>query len=134
MKPEQIVALVFEAVPAIRCMIMMRDERTELKVAVARLRDRVGEVGRDSHQPFGDRPRCGQRPSVLTDAQAIRGLRRHGNAAGCALSFGGAAGASQPTSLESSMRLALAEGVHRRSFEGLDYLASWRPSASRMRA
>src|SRR5712692_10056535 len=43
---EQIVALVFEAVPADRCMIMMRDEKNpELKVAVARLRDRVGEVG-----------------------------------------------------------------------------------------
>jgi phosphoserine phosphatase RsbU/P len=43
---EQIVALVFEAVPADRCLIMMRDEGSEdLRVAVARLRDRVGEVG-----------------------------------------------------------------------------------------
>ena len=43
---EQIVSLVFEAVPAHRCMVMMRDEKSpELKVAVARLRDRVGEVG-----------------------------------------------------------------------------------------
>src|SRR6476469_2208426 len=43
---EQIVALVFEAVPADRCMIMMRDAKSpELKVAVARLRDRAGEVG-----------------------------------------------------------------------------------------
>ena len=43
---EQIVSLVFEAVPADRCLIMMRDEgSTELKVPVARLRDRVGEVG-----------------------------------------------------------------------------------------
>src|SRR5580765_3677684 len=43
---EQIVALVFEAVPADRCMIMMHDAKgTELKVAVARLRDRAGEVG-----------------------------------------------------------------------------------------
>jgi serine phosphatase RsbU (regulator of sigma subunit) len=42
----QIVALVFEAVPADRCLIMMRDEASEdLKVAVARLRDREGEVG-----------------------------------------------------------------------------------------
>ena len=42
----QIVALVFEAVPADRCLIMMRDEGSEdLKVAVARLRDREGEVG-----------------------------------------------------------------------------------------
>lgn len=43
---EQIVALVFESVPADRCLVMMRDEgSTELKVPVARLRDRVGEVG-----------------------------------------------------------------------------------------
>lgn len=43
---EQIVSLVFEAVPADRCLIMMRDEASEdLRVAVARLRDRVGEVG-----------------------------------------------------------------------------------------
>ena len=43
---EQIVTLVFEAVPADRCLIMMRDEGSEdLRVAVARLRDRIGEVG-----------------------------------------------------------------------------------------
>src|SRR5678815_4065490 len=43
---EQIVTLVFEAVPADRCVIMMRDEGSEeLRVAVARLRDRIGEVG-----------------------------------------------------------------------------------------
>src|SRR5258705_295540 len=43
---EQIVSLVFEAVPADRCLVMMRDEgSTELKVPVARLRDRVGDVG-----------------------------------------------------------------------------------------
>ena len=43
---EQIVSLVFEAVPADRCLLMMRDEGSEeLRVAVARLRDRVGEVG-----------------------------------------------------------------------------------------
>ena len=43
---EQIVSLVFEAVPADRCLLMMRDEAAEdLRVAVARLRDRVGEVG-----------------------------------------------------------------------------------------
>src|SRR5689334_5570700 len=43
---EQIVTLVFESVPADRCLIMMRDEGSEdLRVAVARLRDRVGEVG-----------------------------------------------------------------------------------------
>ena len=43
---QQIASLVFEAVPADRCLIMMRDEGgTELKVAVARLRDRQGEIG-----------------------------------------------------------------------------------------
>lgn len=43
---EQIVSLVFEAVPADRCLLMMRDEGSEeMRVAVARLRDRVGEVG-----------------------------------------------------------------------------------------
>jgi phosphoserine phosphatase RsbU/P len=43
---EQIVSLVFEAVPADRCLLMMRDGGSEeLRVAVARLRDRVGEVG-----------------------------------------------------------------------------------------
>jgi serine phosphatase RsbU (regulator of sigma subunit) len=43
---QQIAGLVFEAVPAERCSIMMRDEDSEeLKVAVARLRERQGEVG-----------------------------------------------------------------------------------------
>lgn len=43
---EQIVSLVFEAVPADRVLLMMRDDADqELRVAVARLRDRVGEVG-----------------------------------------------------------------------------------------
>ncbi len=43
---EQIVSLVFEAVPADRCMVMMREDKNpDLKVAVARLRDRVGEIG-----------------------------------------------------------------------------------------
>jgi serine phosphatase RsbU (regulator of sigma subunit) len=43
---QQIVSLVFEAVPADRCLLMMRDDGSEeLKVAVARLRDRDGEVG-----------------------------------------------------------------------------------------
>ena len=43
---EQIVSLVFEAVPADRCLLMMRDDANQdLRVAVARLRDRVGEVG-----------------------------------------------------------------------------------------
>ncbi|WP_410971798.1 hypothetical protein, partial [Salmonella sp. SAL4437] len=40
------VSLVFEAVPADRCLIMMRDAANEdLRVAVARLRDRAGDVG-----------------------------------------------------------------------------------------
>ncbi len=43
---DQIVSLVFEAVPADRCLLMMREDSSqELRVAVARLRDRVGEVG-----------------------------------------------------------------------------------------
>ena len=43
---ENIVSLVFEAVPADRCLLMMRDEHSEeLRVAVARLRDRAGTVG-----------------------------------------------------------------------------------------
>lgn len=43
---QQVVSLVFEAVPADRCLIMMRDEGSEeLKVKVARLRDREGGVG-----------------------------------------------------------------------------------------
>ncbi|MDT4967386.1 MAG: phosphoserine phosphatase RsbU/P [Acidobacteriota bacterium] len=43
---QTIASLVFEAVPAERCCIMMRDEGSaEMKVTVARLRDRVGEVG-----------------------------------------------------------------------------------------
>ena len=43
---EQIVSLVFEAVPADRCLLMMRDgDQEDMRVAVARLRDRVGEVG-----------------------------------------------------------------------------------------
>ncbi len=43
---EQIVSLVFEAVPADRCIIMMRDrESQDLNVAVARLRDRADGVG-----------------------------------------------------------------------------------------
>ena len=69
---EQIVSLVFEAVPADRCMVMMRDEKNpELKVAVARLRDRVGEVGeiRISRSVIDEVVTNGK--SVLTsDAQA----------------------------------------------------------------
>src|SRR5437660_8072410 len=69
---EDIVSLVFEAVPADRCMVMMRDHKnTELKVAVARLRDRVGEVGeiRISRSVIDEVVTNGK--SVLTsDAQA----------------------------------------------------------------
>lgn len=69
---EQIVTLVFEAVPADRCMVMMRDAKSpELKVAVARLRDRVGEVGeiRISRSVIDEVVTNGK--SVLTsDAQA----------------------------------------------------------------
>jgi serine phosphatase RsbU (regulator of sigma subunit)/pSer/pThr/pTyr-binding forkhead associated (FHA) protein len=44
---EQVAALAFEAVPAERCLIMLREDgdTDELKVRVARLRDREGEVG-----------------------------------------------------------------------------------------
>lgn len=69
---DQIVSLVFEAVPADRSMIMMRDEKSpELKVAVARLRDRAGEVGeiRISRSVIDEVVTNGK--SVLTsDAQA----------------------------------------------------------------
>jgi phosphoserine phosphatase RsbU/P len=69
---EQVVSLVFEAVPADRCMVMMRDEKSpELKVAVARLRDRVGEIGeiRISRSVIDEVVTHGK--SVLTsDAQA----------------------------------------------------------------
>src|SRR5256885_1821915 len=69
---EQVVSLVFEAVPADRCMVMMRDKKSpELKVAVARLRDRVGEVGeiRISRSVIDEVVTNGK--SVLTsDAQA----------------------------------------------------------------
>src|SRR5213083_2572392 len=69
---DQIVSLVFEAVPADRCMIMMRDAKSpELKVAVARLRDRAGEVGeiRISRSVIDEVVTNGK--SVLTsDAQA----------------------------------------------------------------
>jgi serine phosphatase RsbU (regulator of sigma subunit)/pSer/pThr/pTyr-binding forkhead associated (FHA) protein len=41
----QIVSLVFEAVPSERCLIMLRDKDGELKVRVAQIRDRKGEIG-----------------------------------------------------------------------------------------
>ncbi|HVS83631.1 MAG TPA: SpoIIE family protein phosphatase [Pyrinomonadaceae bacterium] len=69
---DQIVSMVFQAVPADRSMIMMRDEKNpDLKVAVARLRDRAGEVGeiRISRSVIDEVVANGK--SVLTsDAQA----------------------------------------------------------------
>jgi len=69
---DQIVSMVFQAVPADRSMIMMRDEKNpDLKVAVARLRDRAGEVGeiRISRSVIDEVVTNGK--SVLTsDAQA----------------------------------------------------------------
>lgn len=69
---EQVVTLVFESVPADRCMVMMRDkDNPELKVAVARLRDRAGDVGeiRISRSVIDEVVNNGK--SVLTsDAQA----------------------------------------------------------------
>jgi serine phosphatase RsbU (regulator of sigma subunit)/pSer/pThr/pTyr-binding forkhead associated (FHA) protein len=67
----QIASLVFEAVPADRCLIMMSDEgEKELKVAVARLRDREGEVGEIRVSRHVLEEVVGQGKSVLTsDAQ-----------------------------------------------------------------
>ena len=69
---DQVVSMVFQAVPADRSMIMMRDEKSpDLKVAVARLRDRAGEVGeiRISRSVIDEVVANGK--SVLTsDAQA----------------------------------------------------------------
>src|SRR5256714_935407 len=69
---DQIVSMVFQAVPADRSMIMMRNEKNpDLKVAVARLRDRAGEVGeiRISRSVIDEVVTNGK--SVLTsDAQA----------------------------------------------------------------
>ncbi len=68
---QQIASLVFEAVPAERCCIMMRDEGSEeLKVAVARLRDRQGDVGEIRVSRTIMEEVVGQGKSVLTaDAQ-----------------------------------------------------------------
>ena len=67
----QIASLVFEAVPSDRCLIMMRDEGDEeLRVAVARLRDREGEVGEIRVSRHVLEEVVGQGKSVLTsDAQ-----------------------------------------------------------------
>lgn len=68
---QQIVSLVFEAVPADRCLIMMRDgDRVEMLVRVARLRDRDGEVGEIRVSRTIMDEVVGQGKSVLTaDAQ-----------------------------------------------------------------
>jgi serine phosphatase RsbU (regulator of sigma subunit)/pSer/pThr/pTyr-binding forkhead associated (FHA) protein len=68
---QQIASLVFEAVPAERCCIMMRDEGSaELKVSVARLRDRQGDVGEIRVSRTIMEEVVGQGKSVLTaDAQ-----------------------------------------------------------------
>ncbi|MFN2454085.1 MAG: SpoIIE family protein phosphatase [Pyrinomonadaceae bacterium] len=69
---QQVAALVFEAVPAERCLIMMREGASEeLKVSVASVRNRQGEVGeiRVSRTILGEVVEKGK--SVLTsDAQA----------------------------------------------------------------
>ncbi|OLE51938.1 MAG: hypothetical protein AUG51_20295 [Acidobacteria bacterium 13_1_20CM_3_53_8] len=76
---QQIVALVFESVPADRCLIMMREgKEEELKVRVARLRDRVGEVGEIRVSRTIMEEVVGQGKSVLTaDAQHDERLMSH---------------------------------------------------------
>ncbi len=76
---QQIVALVFEAVPADRCLIMMREGKDEeLKVRVARLRDRAGEVGEIRVSRTIMEEVVGQGKSVLTaDAQHDERLMSH---------------------------------------------------------
>lgn len=68
---QQVVSLVFEAVPADRCLVMMRDAGSEeLKVSVARLRDRHGDVGEIRVSRNVMEEVIGQGKSVLTsDAQ-----------------------------------------------------------------
>ncbi|MFL6229523.1 MAG: SpoIIE family protein phosphatase [Pyrinomonadaceae bacterium] len=66
----QVVALVFEAVPAERCLIMLRDKEGELKVRVAQLRDREKEIGELRVSRSIVEEVVGQGRSVLTsDAQ-----------------------------------------------------------------
>ncbi|HMF56456.1 MAG TPA: SpoIIE family protein phosphatase [Pyrinomonadaceae bacterium] len=76
---QQIVSLVFESVPADRCLIMMREGKDEeLKVRVARLRDRVGEVGEIRVSRTIMDEVVGQGKSVLTaDAQHDERLMSH---------------------------------------------------------
>jgi serine phosphatase RsbU (regulator of sigma subunit) len=66
----QVVALVFEAVPAERCLIMLRDAGKELKIRVAQLRSSVEETGEVRVSRSIIEEVVGQGRSVLTsDAQ-----------------------------------------------------------------
>ncbi len=68
---EQVAALVFEAVPAERCLIMLRDERSEeLRVRVAQFRDSEENIGEIRVSRTIIEEAVGQGRSVLTsDAQ-----------------------------------------------------------------
>ncbi len=66
----QVVALVFEAVPAERCLIMLRDQSKELKIRVAQLRNSTEETGEVRVSRSIIEEVVGQGRSVLTsDAQ-----------------------------------------------------------------
>ncbi|HJR09336.1 MAG TPA: SpoIIE family protein phosphatase [Pyrinomonadaceae bacterium] len=66
----QVVALVFEAVPAERCLIMLRDANAELKIRVAQLRNSKEETGEVRVSRSIIEEVVGQGRSVLTsDAQ-----------------------------------------------------------------
>ncbi|MDQ1590868.1 MAG: phosphoserine phosphatase RsbU/P [Pyrinomonadaceae bacterium] len=66
----QVVALVFEAVPAERCLIMLRDAQKELKIRVAQLRNSTEETGEVRVSRSIIEEVVGQGRSVLTsDAQ-----------------------------------------------------------------
>jgi serine phosphatase RsbU (regulator of sigma subunit) len=66
----QVVALVFEAVPAERCLIMLRDAEKELKIRVAQLRNSKDETGEVRVSRSIIEEVVGQGRSVLTsDAQ-----------------------------------------------------------------
>jgi sigma-B regulation protein RsbU (phosphoserine phosphatase) len=66
----QVVSLVFEAVPAERCLIMLRDAKAELKIRVAQLRNSKEETGEVRVSRSIIEEVVGQGRSVLTsDAQ-----------------------------------------------------------------
>ncbi|MGI9104709.1 MAG: SpoIIE family protein phosphatase [Pyrinomonadaceae bacterium] len=66
----QVVALVFEAVPAERCLIMLKDVKAELKIRVAQLRHSKEEIGEVRVSRSIIEEVVGQGRSVLTsDAQ-----------------------------------------------------------------